>query len=238
MNPIDLVRKKYVKRQNLDKLVGEMSDKIQFFREFTRSQAEYFQDLWVLKELEFMNGGFFVEFGATNGVEASNTFLLEKEFGWHGILVEPNVVYHEALDRNRNCIIDKRLVWDVSGEEIDFLSMDESYISVAKEDLRLLEVDVARRSRVDVVKSISLDDLLHDYASPEVIDFLSIDVEGSEFRILKSFFERNNFKVRLFVIEHNWRDDAHKLKGLLEEQGYELVHENLSHRDFWFRLRR
>jgi hypothetical protein len=35
-------------------------------------------------------GGFFIEAGAHNGVEASNTLYLEKKLGWTGILVEPN----------------------------------------------------------------------------------------------------------------------------------------------------
>ena len=34
--------------------------------------------------------GFFVEAGAHNGVEASNTLYFEKKMGWKGLLVEPN----------------------------------------------------------------------------------------------------------------------------------------------------
>ena len=34
--------------------------------------------------------GFFIEAGAHDGVEASNTLYLEKKMGWRGLLVEPN----------------------------------------------------------------------------------------------------------------------------------------------------
>jgi hypothetical protein len=51
-----------------------------------KSRAQLGQDLFVLSELNLKRNGFFVEFGATNGVDLSNTALLEREFGWNGIL--------------------------------------------------------------------------------------------------------------------------------------------------------
>src|SRR3979409_966312 len=58
------------------------------------SKSQILQDLWVGYELNERRGGFFVEFGATNGVVNSNTWLLEKKYGWKGILAEPNPVWH------------------------------------------------------------------------------------------------------------------------------------------------
>jgi len=49
------------------------------------SKSQLRQDLFVLSELGFRKGGFFVEFGATNGVDLSNSFLLENKYGWKGI---------------------------------------------------------------------------------------------------------------------------------------------------------
>jgi hypothetical protein len=45
------------------------------------------QDVWVLQKIG--NKGFFVDIGAHDGVESSNTYALEKA-GWSGICVEPN----------------------------------------------------------------------------------------------------------------------------------------------------
>ena len=53
-----------------------------FLKLMKLSKAQFRQDLFVLKELKIKRNGFFVEFGATDGVSGSNTFLLEKEFGY------------------------------------------------------------------------------------------------------------------------------------------------------------
>jgi hypothetical protein len=72
----------------------------------SKSFAQIRQDLWVLHETRHKRNGYFVEFGAADGVNLSNTCLLEREFGWRGILAEPNTVWHAALRQNRNAAID------------------------------------------------------------------------------------------------------------------------------------
>lgn len=85
------------------------------FLEF--SQAQLHQDLFVLSELGFKRGGFFVEFGATNGLELSNSFLPEDKFEWYGILAEPAKKWHKALKNNRpNTKIETDCVWRATGE--------------------------------------------------------------------------------------------------------------------------
>ena len=73
------------------------------------------QDLFVLYMLNWKRGGYFVEFGATNGVDLSNTYSLEKDFGWTGILAEPAKVWHVDLLNSRSAIIDFDCVWKESG---------------------------------------------------------------------------------------------------------------------------
>jgi hypothetical protein len=53
-------------------------------RHYERSNAQLFQDLLVLFLLSEKRGGYFVEFGATNGISLSNTKLLEQDYGWRG----------------------------------------------------------------------------------------------------------------------------------------------------------
>ena len=63
----------------------------------TKSQMK--QDLFVLSELKMQTNGFFVEFGATNGIDLSNTYLLEFHFNWTGILAESAKCWHESLKK-------------------------------------------------------------------------------------------------------------------------------------------
>ena len=89
-----------------------------------KSRAQLKQDIFVLLETGFKCGGYFVEFGATNGVDLSNSWLLEKVFGWTGILAEPATIWHDDLKQNRTAIIETRCVWSQSGVTLDFTMAD------------------------------------------------------------------------------------------------------------------
>ena len=83
-------------------------------RSMERSRSQIRQDVFVLSELRFKKNGFFVDFGASDGISASNTYLLEKEYGWTGILSEPAKCWHKDLHNNRTSAIEKRCVWSES----------------------------------------------------------------------------------------------------------------------------
>ena len=85
-----------------------------------KSKSQLRQDFFVLSELNFKRDGFFVEFGACNGVDHSNSYILEKEFGWTGIIAEPARSWQKELDRNRSCHIDHDCVWSITGANVLF----------------------------------------------------------------------------------------------------------------------
>lgn len=97
------------------------------------SRSQLSQDLFVLYQTNLKRNGFFVEFGATDGVSLSNTYLLEKHFQWNGIVAEPGRSWHEKLEGNRNCIVDKRCVWRSSGEVVDFADASVHELSTIAE---------------------------------------------------------------------------------------------------------
>lgn len=198
------------------------------------SKAQLRQDLFVLACLDFKRNGYFVEFGATDGVTLSNTYLLERSFGWRGILAEPARCWHEALGANRSVHIEKKCVWKESGDKLLFNEVSVAELSTINQ---FNEVDLHRKARGRgvhyEVESISLTDLLRQYDAPSIIDFLSIDTEGSEFDILKSFdFERYSFRV--VACEHNHTPMRESVYNLLSQHGYRRVLESVSDFDDWY----
>lgn len=190
---------------------------------------------WVLHETGRKQDGYFVEFGAADGLLYSNTYLLEKDHGWRGIVAEPNPLWQADLARNRGCTIDCRCVFTTTGDRVKFAATKAAGLATlveysscdghahSREDHRVIEVE-----------TISLNDLLSTHAAPRDIDFISIDTEGSEYDILRCFdFARWN--VQLFSVEHNQTANEHKIDALMQRCGYERRYRAYPINDAWYR---
>ena len=191
--------------------------------------------MFVLTQLGFKRNGYFVEFGATNGLELSNTYMLEKQLGWNGILAEPAKCWHEEIKIHRQCHIETDCVWKKSGENLKFNQVNSANVSTL--DLFTGVVDghqkARKKSTIYDVTTISLLDLLKKFNAPTKIDYLSIDTEGSEYEILSNFdFEKYQFKV--ITCEHNHTSAREKIYKLLTSKGYERKFANLSMCDDWY----
>jgi FkbM family methyltransferase len=199
--------------------------------ESSRSQLR--QDLVVLSYLQFKKNGFFVEFGAADGLVLSNTYLLESQFSWTGILAEPAKTWHRSLSLNRRCCIDHRCVWKKSNESIDFYERDFKECSGVQRAKKGSEISEFLLTKKYSVTTVSLNDLLEEYSSPKIIDYLSIDTEGSEFEILNSV-NFNNYIFRFISCEHNFSSNREKVFQLLSSKGYSRVLQIYSEFDDWY----
>jgi len=110
-----------------------------------RSRSQLRQDLVVLSLLDFKRNGYFVEFGATNGFDLSNTYLLEKDFGWSGILAEPARCWHKDLRNNRDCHVETVCVWRDSYSILKFNEVDTAELSTIDAYSSLDNHHVARK---------------------------------------------------------------------------------------------
>jgi FkbM family methyltransferase len=200
------------------------------------SQSQIMQDLWVLHELAEKRGGYFVEFGAGNGVTMSNTQLLEKRYGWTGILSEPNPTFHRRLRRERAAAIEHACVWARTGETQTFLCTEKPAFSrlagVAPDDVFEREGRRAVASEI-AVPTISLNDLLDRHGAPDRIDYISVDTEGAEAAILGSFdFDRR--RVALWTVEHNFTPERGAVHAMMERHGYVRRFPEFSRFDDWY----
>ena len=206
----------------------------QLLQNLRKSKSQYRQDLFVLSQLDFKRNGYFVEFGATNGIDISNTYLMEKEFGWNGILAEPARCWHQALKTNRGAHIETNCVWRDSDSVLDFNEVDNADLSTINSFSSTAFYKEARKSGKSYdVKTISLNDLLSKYNAPKQIDYLSIDTEGSELEILNNFdFSKHQFSV--ITCEHNFTSMREKIFTLLSSNGYVRQFQELSKFDDWY----
>jgi len=204
------------------------------------SKSQLNQDIFVLNELGLKTHGYFVEFGATNGVSINNTWLLEKHFNWQGILAEPSRYWHNDLKHNRSAHISTDCVWSSSGDNVLFNEVDSSQANYGPE---LSTVDVfsgcdnhsATRTtgKKYSVTTVSLMDLLSTHHAPRQIDYLSIDTEGSEFEILKAF-DFDYYDITTITCEHNYTPMREKIFDLLLSKGYHRKHHAESKWDDWY----
>lgn len=200
-----------------------------------QSKSQLRQDLLVLAHTSYKQKGYFVEFGATNGILLSNSFLLEQKYGWSGILAEPGQIWESDLRINRpNAKISTQCVWDYSNHILSFNENSDPELSTAsifqKKKSQGLRYKTIKSFKV---KTISLMDLLIENSAPEYIDYLSIDTEGSELRILQAFdFSKYSFGV--ITVEHNYSSDREQIYKLLSSAGYIRRFEAVSKWDDWY----
>lgn len=209
------------------------------FSTFQNHKSQLLQDIFVLETLNYKKEGFFVEFGVKDGLDRSNTYLLEKSFQWNGIVAEPSRQFHSQLKVNRSCIIDQRCVFTESNLEALFCEVSEGNKNGLSTMEMYLKSDKHYKNRKNSltykVQTISLYDMLKENNAPSSIDYLSIDTEGSEYDILKNFpFDDYRFKV--ITVEHNFTDQRSYIYNLLIKNGYRRVLEEVSKWDDWYIL--
>ena len=152
-----------------------------------KSYSQIKQDIWIADKIK--KPGFFVDIGAHNGIDLSNTYALEQS-GWNGICIEPHPELFRELINNRKCMTVNSAISNYNGTA-NFHQNQESALSSLNENGEI-SVRVNR-----------LDSILSAYHAPKDIDYVSLDVEGEELNILIDFpFDKWN--VKCWTVEHNF----------------------------------
>lgn len=195
------------------------------------AKAQNYQDVFAFSVLGRPVNGYFVEVGAANGMQFSNTYLLEK-FGWQGILVEPAVAWHPHIQACRQARLDTRCAWSSDGDMVPFCQFPDSNLSTV-ERFAANQISTWRTSPSAryVVESATLQTILRE--TPHTIDYLSLDVEGSEWEVLSAYDFSHQFRV--ITCEHNFKEPQRsQIHNLLTSRGYLRVCEHVSKYDDWY----
>jgi FkbM family methyltransferase len=191
------------------------------------------------------DGGFFVEAGANDGFEQSNTYWFERFRGWTGVLVEPiPELYREAvLERPDAQVFNCALVpFDHGADTVTMRHGGLMSIvsgSRGSEEADRAYVEPAFRLGMESeyeteVPARTLSAILDEVDAPEV-DLLSLDVEGFEPSVLRGM-EFDRHAPRFILVEiHDMAAGRAAIEHMLSER-YEAV-EQLSPLDVLYRRR-
>ena len=182
-------------------------------------------------EKELPSNGFYVDVGAHDGRASSNTFHLENN-GWSGILVEPIITNYFKLFVNRRrennqfvnaaCVSTNYKANSLEMIYCDLMSFAPSISEVDSEhwlDSSLQFMNPHEHQIKVFVPARTLVSILDEYMAPEIIDFLSIDVEGSELGVLDGL-DLYKYQVKVACIETG---NPEKVLSIFDERNYENI---------------
>lgn len=182
------------------------------------------QDKWVHSMVGDKRDGYFIELGACDGLYLSNTLFFERNLNWNGICIEPNDNYIKELYANRKCNISNELVYSCEGEKVNF-ALSEAASGIMDENIG----PFTRKDQSVLKTTTTLGNILDKFKAPNIIDYLSLDVEGQEYNIL-STFPFDEYKFRCITVEHNAPHIGFKqqmlIRELLEKNNYRFVKGN------------
>jgi FkbM family methyltransferase len=208
-----------------------------------RFMASYGLDGIDLRLVELINpecGGTFIEAGANDGVQQSNTLLLERSFGWHGLLVEPVARLAEQCRRNRPGAVVEQAALVPFGHADETVPMADcglmSLVAGAMGDESADAEHLRRGSDLQgglavenlTALAVPLSRLIDRYGLGRV-DLLVLDVEGYEAPALRGI-DMARHAPRHLLIEARFRDEVEAALGVRYEPVAELSHHDVLYR--------
>lgn len=221
-----------------------------YLRSLKNNNAEGLKTYYALNDLDRKlekyldyDGGYFVELGANDGVNQSNTLFFERQRGWRGVLIEP--IPHQFARCRANRAPDNAFYCNACtpfGYKERFAELIYSNLmTVSAEFSGCIDDPVAHARKGEEFLSEGecvlrfgavarpLSEILLECGAPQLIDLLSLDVEGSELHVLQGI-DHEVFHFKYMLIEH---DEAAPLENYLCPFGYRLA-DQLSWHDWLF----
>lgn len=175
--------------------------------------------------------GVFVDIGAHNGIKLNNTMYFEMENDWTGVNVEANVDVFTDLVKNRpnsiniNCAIcntdgEAKFISN-SGYTTMLSGLQDHFDKRHRKRLDNENASKGGKTTIVTVKTRRLESVFDEHHITHV-NYLSVDVEGAEYDVLKSI---NYDKVFIDVIgfENNYEDTSAPIIDFLKSKGFVML---------------
>jgi FkbM family methyltransferase len=175
--------------------------------------------------------GVFVDVGAHDGVTINNTLYFERQHDWTGINVEPLKQVYDKLVINRpkchniNCAVSNQngTAEFISNQGYTEMLSGLRHTYDARHFERLDRDNAQTQATTEIIKveTRTLESIFDDL-NVRHVNYLSIDVEGAEFEVIKSI---NFDKVKIDVIEfeNNYNDTSLPIIEYLTSQNYNVL---------------
>ena len=158
------------------------------FNRETRRRGYYSaegQDRWIVEDIfDYKKNCFFVELGAADGIHDSNTFILEKDYGWNGVCIEAESSIFKKLKSNRNCICVNACV-DGCQKKVKFT--DGKYLTGGIIDRDTNNKNLINCNNFEYKNTVTLADIFTEYSVPGVIDYFEFRRGGGRISDFKGF---------------------------------------------------
>lgn len=180
------------------------------------------EDTAVLNYFKDRKNGFYVDVGCYHPIHRNNTHLLHKQ-NWSGINIDTSQFsidlfnYMRPKDLNYNCAISDK------NENIKlFYQKELSQLSTTEKGQA--ESVFQGNIKEKEMQAFTLDEVLNrDRYKKSKIDFLDIDVEGADLKVLKGL-SFDKFKPELICIEiHEKEVELSEIYKFLVDKKYELI---------------
>lgn len=190
--------------------------------------SQHGEDCLLWQFFEQKSRGYYVDVGAFDGVHLSNTYTFELA-GWSGLCVEPLPDMFARCQQHRPgaACVNMACIADATQTQVTFYVEALGLLSGVQPDR---EADVQRRYerrglhfegfQTISVQACTLTSLLDAYVpNGTSIDFISIDVEGTELDVLRGL-DFTRYRPRLFILEANTSAQREALLAFMQDVGY------------------
>ena len=106
------------------------------------------QDKFVLSVLNYKKNGYFIEIGSNDPIKINNTYLLEKDYKWKGIMVEYDNLWLSSYQEERPNSV--HIIEDAT--KIDYSYLFKTNKVPTNIDYLQIDLDVCNRSTLDTLE--------------------------------------------------------------------------------------